>query len=142
MKKTKKEVPDICIGNDIVNNIDIGDGIDRAVAEEMSKSSGGHKVKTLMLSLRVVHSPIEFVKPRIEFDIKELGDDDFDMSADHNHVDFSDGSRYIVMNNEDTIVYAYYSAVASFQMHREYHVDLEKALFEKMREILGFKRKY
>lgn len=103
--------------------------------EELKKNSKKTEAKVLRLSLRVVQTSS---KPHIEFDITEP-ENEHDETLQI-PTDFSDGSRYIVMNNGDTMVYAYYSCIASFQMYNDYHIDLEKVLFEKMREMLGFKR--
>lgn len=91
------------------------------------------KVKVCRLSLHIVDTPSG---PRVTFDTAESTYAEILQIP----ADFSDGSRYIVMNNGDTVVYAVYSSVASFQMYDEYHLNLEKILFEKMREMLGFKR--
>lgn len=53
-----------------------------------------------------------------------------------------DGSRAIIMNNEDEIVCARYSCIAAFQLDEELGINLEEILFQAMRKELGFKRKY
>ena len=54
----------------------------------------------------------------------------------------NDGSRFIVMNNEDTIVVGVYSVMTSFSMYQDYGIQVDKMMSEKIREILGFKRKF
>ena len=53
-----------------------------------------------------------------------------------------DGSRAIIMNNEEEIVCARYSCIASYQLEKELGINLEEVLFQAMRKELGFKRKY
>lgn len=53
-----------------------------------------------------------------------------------------DGSRAIIMNNEDEIVCARYSCMAAFQLDKELGINLEEVLFQAMRKELGFKRKF
>ena len=53
-----------------------------------------------------------------------------------------DGSRAIIMNNEDEIVCARYSCMTAFQLDKELGINLEEILFQAMRKELGFIRKY
>lgn len=53
-----------------------------------------------------------------------------------------DGTRYIIMNNDNDVVIGMMSAVAKQQCEEEYHIDIEKLFFKKIRQELGFERKY
>lgn len=77
-------------------------------------------------------------RPKIVFKVENTDFDRFYIEPDM----LSDGSRYIVMTNENTILIGYYSCVAAFNLYHDYGMDIEPIFFEKMREELGFKRKF
>ena len=81
---------------------------------------------------------IDSKRPRIVWDLQDTDYDRFEIDPDM----LNDGSRFIVANNEDTILVGYYTVMSSFQLNKDYGFEVEKVIFEKMREILGFKRKF
>lgn len=56
--------------------------------------------------------------------------------------DCSDGSRHIVMNNDNDVCIGMYTSSASCEFETRFGLDLELLLFRKLRRVLGFERTY
>ena len=92
-------------------------------------------IKTLKFHLE---EGVNSKRPDIKWDLKDTEFDQFYIEPDM----INDGSRFIVMNNQDTILVGIYDCIMSFNLNHDYGFEVEKIMFDKMREILGFKRKF
>lgn len=92
-------------------------------------------IKTLKFHLE---EGVNSKRPELKWDLEDTNFDKYEIEPDM----INDGSRFIVMNNEDTIVVGVYNVVASFQLYHDYGLEVDRAMSEKIREILGFKRKF
>ena len=91
-------------------------------------------IKTLKLKVEEVPGR----RPVIDFNLEDTDYDRFDIEQDM----MKDGSRFLVMSNDEMIIVGYYTSESSFELNKKYGLDIEPILFEKMRELLGYKRKF
>ena len=94
------------------------------------------KVKIKLLSLELVKHPES--RPEIVYHIKETDYDRFYIEKEM----LESGQRYLVMTSAECIMIAQYACESAYRLYTEYGMDIEPLLFEKMREELGFKRKF
>ena len=94
-------------------------------------------IKQVKLSLVTDNDPNN-KRPKLEWKVEQTEYDQFTVEPDM----LNDGSRFIVMNNGEEILVGYYSCIAAFEAYKDYGIELEKVIFEHMREMLGFKRKF